>query len=187
MDALVDQCAGAFVILDRDLDREFEERLKDSSALAFRLAYAVLRNREDAEEVAQEAFLKAYQNFRSLRDRTRFRAWLARIAWRLALHHRRSSKRRERREHFAADPLPAPTVEDLAASSEFQQRLQQAIEELPDRLRQVLLLAAVEGRDMKEVASLLSLPEGTVKSRLFLARKNLAEKLQWAASGLKTS
>jgi len=75
VDALVGQCAGTCVILDRDLEREFEERLKDSSALAFRLAYAVLGNREDAEEVAQEAFLKAYQNFQSLRDRTRFRAW----------------------------------------------------------------------------------------------------------------
>ena len=187
MDALVDQYAGALVMLDADLEREFEERLKDSSALAFRLAYAVLRNREDAEEVAQEAFLKAYRNFSSLRDRTRFRAWLARIAWRLALDRRRSSLRRERREELAADPLPTPTAEDLAASSEFQRRLQQAIEDLPEKLRQVLLLAAVEGRDMKEVSALLGLPEGTVKSRLFLARKNLAEKLQWAASGLKTS
>lgn len=187
MNALVDQYAGALVILDRELDREFEERLKDSSALAFRLAYSVLRNREDAEEVAQEAFLKAYQNFQSLRDRTRFRAWLARIAWRLALDRRRSSQRRERRDQLAADPLPAPTVEDLAASSEFQQRLHRAIEELPEKLRQVLLLAAVEGRDMKEVSALLSLPEGTVKSRLFLARKNLADKLQWVANSMKTS
>ena len=187
MDALVGQCPEAAVILEGSLQREFEERLADSSALAFRLALAVLRNREDAEEVAQEAFLKAYRNFHRLRDRACFRAWLARITWRLALDRRRSAIRRERREQAAEDPPPAPTAEDLAASSEFQRRLQQAIEELPEKLRVVLLLAAVEGHDMREVASLLEVPEGTVKSRLYLARKNLAEKLQWAVSPTKTA
>lgn len=187
MDALVGHGVEAAVILDSGLEREFEERLADSSTLAFRLAYSVLRNREDAEEVAQEAFVRAYQNFPRLRDRTRFRAWLARIAWRLALDRRRSSIRRERREQAASVPQPVPTVEDLAVSSEFQRCLQQAIGELPEKLRIVLLLAAVEGRDMREVAALLDVPQGTVKSRLFLARKSLAEKLQWAATSIKTS
>jgi RNA polymerase sigma-70 factor (ECF subfamily) len=182
MDALAGQLVEAPVILEAGFEREFEERLTDSSRLAFRLAYSVLRNREDAEEVAQEAFVKAYRKFQSLRDRARFRAWLARITWRLALDRRRSALRRERREQAVAEPPPAPTVEDLAASSEFRERLERAIAELPEKLRMVLVLAAIEGRDLREVAALLGLPEGTVKSRLFLARKNLAEKLQWAAN-----
>src|SRR5690349_1380317 len=68
-----------------DLEREFERRLGESSRLAFRVAYGVLRHREDAEDVAQEAFAKAYRSFRALRDRDRFRAWLVRMTWRLAI------------------------------------------------------------------------------------------------------
>jgi len=67
------------------LEREFETRLADSSGLAFRVARGVLRNSADAEEVAQEAFLKAYRSFRELRDREKFRGWLVRITFRLAL------------------------------------------------------------------------------------------------------
>jgi DNA-directed RNA polymerase specialized sigma24 family protein len=61
---------------------EFEERLRDSSRLAFSIAYGVLRNRADAEEVAQDAFARAFRQFRQLRDRDRFRSWLTRMTWR---------------------------------------------------------------------------------------------------------
>ncbi len=80
MDVLVGSYPGTAVITDASLEREFEQRLADSSTLAFRVALGILRNREDAEDVAQEAFLKAYRNFHRLRDRERFRAWLVRIA-----------------------------------------------------------------------------------------------------------
>jgi len=78
--------------------REFEERLADSSTLAFRVARGVLKNDADAEDVAQEALLKAFRKFARLRDRSRFRAWLVRISFRLALDRLRSVKRRELRE-----------------------------------------------------------------------------------------
>src|SRR5215216_7340373 len=90
--------SGAFVTLDEDLEREFERRLRESTTLAFRVAYGVLRNRQDAEDVAQEAFTKAYRSFKDLRDRDRFRAWLVRMTWRLALDHRRGARRRIVRE-----------------------------------------------------------------------------------------
>jgi len=186
MDALASSYPDATVILDTSLEQEFEERLADSSHLAFRLAMSVLRNREDAEDVAQEAFVRAYQNFHRLRDRSRFRAWLARIAWRLALDRRRSAGRRERREQVTPDASPPPTVEDLAASREFQARVERAMDELPEKLRVVLVLAGIEGHDLAEVAQLLDVPEGTVKSRLFHARKKMAEKLEWAARNIKT-
>lgn len=186
MDALAGSYPETNVILDTALEREFEERLADSSGLAFRLALSVLRNREDAEEVAQEAFVRAYQNFRQLRDRSRFRAWLARIAWRLALDRRRSAGRRERREQaVAANPRPVPSVEDIAASREFLGRVERAMEALPEKLRVVLVLAGIEGHDLAEVARLLEVPEGTVKSRLFQARKRMAEKLEWTAQSSK--
>ena len=162
-----------------DLAREFEACIGDGSTLAFRIAMGVLHNRADAEDVAQEALLRAYKNFGRLRDPARFRAWLARIAFRIALDRWRSAGRRERRETAWAAPTPQPTVEDLAASSEFQRHLERAMDDLPPRLRMVLVLAAVEGHDHHEVAVRMGLAEGTVKSRLFQARKRLAEKLQW--------
>ena len=75
---------AAQVTLDDGLEREFEARLAESATLAFRVAYAVLRHREDAEDVAQEAMAQAYRNFARLQDRRCFRAWLVRIAWRMA-------------------------------------------------------------------------------------------------------
>jgi RNA polymerase sigma-70 factor (ECF subfamily) len=158
--------------------REFEERLAECGPLAYRVARGVLRNSADAEDVAQEALLRAYRRFHRLRDRNRFRAWLVRIAFRLALDRFRSAKRREQRETLWAQPVPRPTTEDLAASSEFQEHLDRALEALPEKLRLVLLLSAMEGHTQEEVAAMLGLPLGTVKSRLFFARKQLAEKLR---------
>ena len=161
--------------------REFEERLAECGPLAYRVARGVLRNDADAEDVAQESLLRAYRRFDRLRERDKFRGWLVRIAFRLALDRARSAKRREMRETEWGAPArrAAPwTAEDLAASSEFQAHLDRAMEELPEKLRLVLLLAAMEGHSMEEVAAILGLPMGTVKSRLFIARKKLAEKLQ---------
>src|SRR6202047_5626595 len=78
--------------------REFEEHLTECGPLAFRVARGVLRNTADAEDVAQEALLRAYRKFDRLRDRNRFRAWLVRIAFRLALDRLLSGKRRALRE-----------------------------------------------------------------------------------------
>src|SRR5438445_11476798 len=78
--------------------REFEARLAENAPLAFRVARGVLRNDADAEDIAQEALLRAYRRFERLRERTRFRAWLVRISFRLALDRLRSTKRRQQRE-----------------------------------------------------------------------------------------
>src|SRR5438132_3730477 len=99
--------AGA-VSVDRELEQEFEARLLESSALAFRVAYSVVRHREDAEDVAQEAFAKAYRSFHQLRDRQRFRAWLVRMAWRLAIDRLRTDRRREAREQPQLNASPEP-------------------------------------------------------------------------------
>lgn len=165
------------VTVDAGPDSEFEVRLRDCSALAFRVAYGVLRHRQDAEDVAQEAFVKAYRSFRQLRDRDRFRAWLVRMTWRLAIDRWRSDRRRSAREDMVVMPQPA-SVEQEALARDRSARLWQAIEALPAKLRIVIVLAAIEEHDIREVARLLELPEGTVKSRLFLARKALGEKLR---------
>jgi RNA polymerase sigma-70 factor (ECF subfamily) len=172
---------------DAEAERAFEQCLAESATLAFRVAYGVLRHRQDAEDVAQEAMVQAYRRFVTLRDRGRFRAWLVRIAWRTALNRRRHDGRRNVREQAALDIPPVPTVEDLAISRDFQEHLWREIDGLPDRLRRVLTLAAMEGFELAEVAELLELPEGTVKSRLHQARKVLTERLQWIVTGTKRS
>jgi RNA polymerase sigma-70 factor (ECF subfamily) len=160
------------------LRREFEERLAECGPLAYRVARGVLRNSADAEDVAQEALLRAYRRFERLRDRTKFRAWLVRIAFRLAIDRTRSSKRREVRENLWPQSVPVPSTEDQAAASEFQEHLARAMGELPEKHRLVLLLAAMQGHSLEDVAEMLALPIGTVKSRLFFGRKQLAEKLR---------
>ena len=172
-----------------DARREFEERLAECGPLAFRVARGVLRNSADAEDVAQEALLRAYKSFHRLRDRNRFSAWLVRISFRLALDRLRSAKRRERRDALWSQPahLPRPaTAEDVAASNQFQGHLERALEELPEKLRLVLLLSAMDGYTIEEIAGLIGVPVGTVKSRIFIARKKLAEKLRCHANTIKT-
>jgi len=171
-----------------DARREFEERLAECGSLAFRVARGILRNTADAEDVAQEALLRAYKSFDRLRDHNKFRGWLVRISFRLALDRLRSTKRREQRDTLWAEPahVPAPvTAEDVAASNQFQAHLDRALEELPEKLRLVLLLSAMDGYTIEEIASMLGVPLGTVKSRIFIARKKLAEKLRCHADTIK--
>jgi RNA polymerase sigma-70 factor (ECF subfamily) len=180
MDGLAASFPDSAVSQDVLLEREFEQRLADCPTLAYRVALGVLRNTAEAEDVAQEAMLRAYRNFHRLRDRESFRAWLVRTAWRLALDRIRASGRRERREHAAfLDSQSAPGIENATATREFERHVAQALDELPEKLRLVMTLAAIEGYNTSEVAKLTGLPEGTVKSRLFSARKKLAESLEW--------
>lgn len=173
MHAIADSFDRSLVGVNDDLEREFEARLIDSARLAFRVAYGVLRNQADAEDVAQEAFAKAHRAFTQLRDRDRFRAWLVRMTWRLALDRRRADRRRSLREAAqarlapVATPAPDPRVDALW----------RAVDALPEKLRVVIVLANVEGHGIRDIAALLQLPEGTVKSRLFDARQMLKEQL----------
>lgn len=159
-------------------EREFDDRLIECSRLATRVAYGVLRQREDAEDVAQEAFARARQKFHQLRDPEKFRAWLVRMTWRLAIDRQRSNKRRTAREQLVYEAPMAPTNEELAIAQQESAALWKAIDQLSEKLRVVIILSAIEGHEVCDVAALLDLPEGTVKSRLFLARKRLQEILR---------
>jgi RNA polymerase sigma-70 factor (ECF subfamily) len=178
MDDLAQPLNAPFVVMEADLEREFETRIAESSTLAFRVAYSVVRNREDAEEVAQEAFASAYRNFSKLRDRARFRGWLVRITWRLAIDRQRASKRRSLREQVHVETTEKEPGVDIAISAELARRVWRAIDGLPEKLRSVTILAGIEEYNTREVAELLGLPEGTVKSRLHEARQRLRRELQ---------
>ena len=180
MHDVAERLAGTLLSVTGDDDalaREFEARLADSSTLAFRVAYSVLRQRQDAEDVAQDAFIRAHRTFAQLRDRERFRAWLVKMTFRLAIDRRRSDRRRAAREvETSVDSTPRP--DEIAVASQRAARLWSAIDALPAKLRLVTVLAAIEGQSVAEIARLTNAPEGTVKSRLFDARKLLAEKLR---------
>jgi RNA polymerase sigma-70 factor (ECF subfamily) len=160
--------------VSEDLEREFERLLCESSTLAFRVAYSVLRQREDAEDVAQEAFIRIHRGFTQLRNRDRFRAWLVKTTWRLALDRQRSKRRQVRRESVWARDVASNGPDNFAVAED----VWRAIEQLPVKLRLTIVLSGILGHDVREVARLLKLPEGTVKSRLFLARARMKEMLR---------
>ena len=170
--------AGDVVSSDEELEREFDARLVESARLAFRVAFSVLRHREDAEDVAQEAFAKAHRQFRQLRDPERFTSWLVRMVWRLALDRRRGEHRRSLRE-AEHERVRQSVAADAVAADERAEMLWKAIDSLPDKLRRVVVLASIEGHDVGAVARLLGIPQGTVKSRLFLARQRIKDQLAW--------
>jgi RNA polymerase sigma-70 factor (ECF subfamily) len=179
MQEYVDRLPDTLTRVTDELDREFERLLVESSTLAFRVAYGVLRQREDAEDVAQEAFIKAHRNFRRLRDRGSFRSWLVRLTWRLALDRQRANRRRSTRDTEHVRLTPAADTSDPAIHSERVSHVWKAIDALPEKLRLPLVLAGIEGHDIREIACLLQIPEGTVKSRLFHARERMKASLKW--------
>ena len=146
--------------------------------MVYQIAYSVVGNPADAEEVTQEVFLRAYRKLGGLREPEKFRGWVARMSWRMALNHRRSAGRAQLRDTaWMEQAAPPPSVESLAAAKEFESRLRRAIARLPEKLRAVVTLSAIEGLDLRAVAGILEIPEGTVRSRLHLARKQLVEEL----------
>lgn len=113
---------------------------------------------------------------------TAFAGWLVRTAWRLALDRIRSAGRRERRERAVIEGRGEAQLESVVVTREFERHLVAALDELPEKLRMVIVLAAIEGYNTREVAKLLDIPEGTAKSRLHLARKQLADALGTAGA-----
>lgn len=158
---------------------EFERRLRESHRVVFQVAYSVVGQAADAEEVTQEVFLRAYRKRASLREPVKFRAWVARMSWRLALNRRRARARAQRRDTvWYVSTASAPVdVESAAAERESHARLRAEIDRLPEKLRAVLLLRAIEGLDTRTVAAILEVPEGTIRSRLHQARKQLLQRL----------
>jgi RNA polymerase sigma-70 factor (ECF subfamily) len=177
--------------LDRELveaarrgDRDaFDALVRREVAGVYRTAIAILGNAADAEEATQDAFLSAWRNLRSLRDTDRFDAWLGRIilnSCRMALRRRRGVR------EIALEPeQPSPEIErasadmsDPAAMAIDAVAFDRAFERLSVDDRQLLTLAYAEDRPLEEVARLLEVPVGTVKSRLSRARAALGRALE---------
>jgi RNA polymerase sigma-70 factor, ECF subfamily len=164
-------------------DGTLEDLVRQHSRLVYRIAYAALRSHHDAEDATQETFLRILRYSHKLAAVEDPKTWLARIAWRVAVD--RSKRRGSQREISLDDPdRPGEHVlsSDASADEAMQgaqvgTRLERLIAALPEKLRQPLILSAIEEMSPREVAATLSINEAAVRSRVFRARQILKEKL----------
>ncbi len=158
----------------------FGARVAENQRRVFQIAYGVLGNAADAEDVAQETFLQAYRKFGFLRAADKFRAWVNRIAFRLALNRQRGQRRRMVRDRAWHVAGAGEAVDGMESAEEavLVERLRKEIEGLPEKFRIVLQLSIVEEMDASDVGAMLGIPAGTVRSRLHTAKKLLLEAMK---------
>jgi RNA polymerase sigma-70 factor (ECF subfamily) len=156
---------------------DFSELVARQGRFLYRVALGLLRVPQDAEDAVQEAFLKLYRT-NAWRGMENERAFLARTVWRVGLD--RIAARPARMEDVAEMELAGTgaSPEDAAIDSAERALLRRLIEALPDELRQTLLLSAIEGMTSREVAETMSIPEGTVRTRLMRARADLKQRYE---------
>ena len=161
----------------------FQELVSRYHQKIYVVLVGLLRNREDALEVAQEAFFRAYRKIKSFQGGSSFYTWLYRIAVNMAIDSQRRQRRNpldfrdtmdgvfEEQDEVARDPFS--DVHDR----ELREKLVSAINDLTPEHRAVIILRTVEGLSYKDIGEILGCSEGTVMSRLHYARKKLQEKL----------
>jgi len=175
-------------------EAEWVRRSRGGDAQAFghlveryqgRLLTAVTRSvgrRDLAEDLVQEAFLRAFEAMGQFRERSSFYTWLYRIAFNLVL----SGRRRQQRKTNPTEPVPVEELEDSqtmnpgvqAEAQELRQRIQQALSGLSETFRLPLVLREIEGMNYEQIGEVLRLPLGTVKSRIHRARMELRQTLK---------
>jgi RNA polymerase sigma-70 factor (ECF subfamily) len=170
---------------------EFQETALPHFDALFNLALNLTRNRKDAEDLVQEAFLRAYRFFDSYESGTQIKAWLFRILRNTFINRYRSAKLRPEEVDFGKieatyeqmieetflgrDPSPSP--EEILLHRTLDGEVQEALDQLSEEYRVVVLMALLEEMSYKEIASALSIPLGTVMSRLHRGRKMLQASL----------
>jgi len=168
---------------------EFERVLSEHLDALYRTALQLCGgHRADAEDLMQETALRAFDGFAALRDSAAARTWLFRILIRMNLNRLRTRRRHPERvtsdmdeaefEHALAAWQPAPAPDELAESARVRACVADALEDLDESLRAVVVLIDIEGFRQREAAEMLDIPEGTVASRLFRARCALRDALR---------
>ena len=148
---------------------EFTSLVRRQTRFVFRVAYAVLRNVPDSEDVVQEVFLKLYRTgaWKRMSDE---KAFLARTAWRAAV----TQLRRPRADAPGEDPAwSGQDPEQAAIAGDWNAAVRRLIDALPEELRQPLALSGIEELNSHEIAEVMGIPEGTVRTRLMRARQVL--------------
>jgi RNA polymerase sigma-70 factor (ECF subfamily) len=175
----------------------FRAWLLATHRVVFAVAHRSLKNKEGAEDVVQETYLRAWQNLGKLKEPAAHLGWLCRIARNVAADRMRHKSRRE--EAVLDAPVgdgwtrlvetlstEGPNPEDELLTSENKRRVALTVNELKEKYRVVLLLREVDGMSYDEMAQALGVPRGTVESRLHRAREHLAKKLKAKAKREKS-
>lgn len=150
----------------------------EHSALLFRVAHSILRNRAEAEDVVQDTFVRVLQHQGKLGTIDDHRVWLVRIAWNLALDRRRRLRPEQMDDVFAATLATREAPADTALGTTQQmQHVLRAIDALPKLERQVLLLTAVNEFDTAAIAAITGKSPSAIRALLFRARTHLKERL----------
>lgn len=160
--------------------------------MVFRIAYSILRNHHDAEDAAQECFLRVWKHKDRLQEISNAKTWLARVAWTTALDKRRAGRKMLllNDAELGAELMESisdstPAADEQLEGRQKQQLLQRLIAGLPAELGQTLELSTVQELNSAEIAEVMKIPEGSVRTRLFRARKQLKEKLAVLLEGKK--
>jgi RNA polymerase sigma-70 factor, ECF subfamily len=174
----------------RTQDELLEDLVRQHSRLVYRIAYAALRSHHDAEDATQETFLRVLRYSAGLTRVENPKTWLARIAWRVAVDR---SQQRGRKRQIEIENAEQPSAEarspnapadEAMHGSQIGALLERLIAALPEKLRQPLILSAVEQMSPREVAATLGINEAAVRSRVFRARQILKEKLSGRTDGM---
>ncbi len=151
----------------------------------YNIIYGMVHNRDDAQELAQDTFIKAYKKLDTFKLGTKFYTWLCRIAVNTTIDFLRKHKNKQTLSfeegigvqdgasvsdlHYESNP------EKAAMQAETKQKIINAVDSLPEDQKQILILKEIDGLSYKEIAEVLNIPQGTVMSRLYYARKRLQE------------
>jgi RNA polymerase sigma-70 factor (ECF subfamily) len=167
----------------------FSELVRRHRERVYRTIIRFTRNHGDADDLAQETFLRAYREIRRFREKAEFSTWLYRIAVNLSLNHLKRQKRemgrREFDESFAdREPAPGFSPESASGSAELQARLGDAVDSLPPAYRTSFVLVVYEGMSHGQAARVLGCSENTVSWRLHKARKMLQARLRPLLGGV---
>ncbi|MEO6913473.1 MAG: RNA polymerase sigma factor [Candidatus Baltobacteraceae bacterium] len=142
----------------------------------YHLAYRTMRDVEEARDVAQEAFFKAFRSLRTFKPGAKFSTWVFSITYH-ACCDRLARRKRYSNEEFPERADGAPGPESQAIAGDEARRLRAAIEALPEKYRTVITLYHLQGKQYDEIASVLGIPIGTVKTHIFRAKEHLRKLL----------
>ena len=185
---------------EREIDQALVERVQQGDKRAFdmlvlkyqhrsiKLIARFVRDADDVQDVAQEAFIKAYRALKNFRGDSAFYTWMYRIAINTAKNHLVSAKRRatdsaldasEAEQYEGADWLKEyATPEKEMLAEEIKQVVNKTISELPDDLKEAITLREMEGLSYEDIAEVMACPIGTVRSRIFRAREAVDKQLK---------
>ncbi|MBR0457724.1 MAG: sigma-70 family RNA polymerase sigma factor [Victivallales bacterium] len=173
-------------------ERAFDELVGKYASRAYQIAYGILGNREDAQEVAEDVFIRIHKSLASFRGESEFTTWMYRIAQNLARNKYRWNKVRKQKQHVSLDApiegedndeqkLELPdshfAPDEQTAYTELEECLARELQNIPEVFRMPLVMSNIDEMSYEEIADVLDCKIGTVKSRIARARAMLKERL----------